>query len=98
MLQSNSNNFKMEITLQYLFFQILQSLIFHFRQLFFFFFQMLNEIFPGILKNGKQNHSASNYLILKSIDPHSYMKFHVSIYNRLNLPMLSSSRLKKNTT
>lgn len=55
---------------------------------------MLNEIFPGILKNGKQNHSASNYLILKSIDPHSYMKFHVSIYNR----MLSSSRLKKNTT
>lgn len=42
---------------------------------------MLNEIFPGILKNGKQNHSASNYLIFKSIDPHSYMKFHVSIDN-----------------
>lgn len=97
MLQSNSNNFKMEITLQYLFFKILQSLIFHFRQLFFFFL-MLNEIFPGILKNGKQNHSASNYLIFKiyrSSQLYEYPRIH---RQSLNLPILSSSRLKKNTT
>lgn len=59
---------------------------------------MLNEIFPGILKNGKQNHSASNYLIFKiyrSSQLYEYPRIH---RQSLNLPILSSSRLKKNTT